>query len=229
MTDAERPDPAAVLRIRAERDPEAPALFYRGERGHFRWWSWQRLAAEVDGAVRTDRSSTEGGIESTPRSVASALVEPGLVERVPLAAALAARLGAGPERDVWISSRPLEDVAERVLLATALIGGWAVVREPVSPLPAETFAWSRPTILSGPASELVGLLERFAALAPRWGAARWRRRRLARLRAVVVGEEVERLPALLADLGSSARVVLLPSPSMERDRVVERPPEGEPR
>ncbi|HSM14125.1 MAG TPA: hypothetical protein VLA66_08655 [Thermoanaerobaculia bacterium] len=230
MTDAERPDPAAALRTRAERDPEAPALFFRGGRGHFRWWSWRRLAAEVAGSAGTARSSREGETGDSLRELLRVLVEGELDGLGPRASSLASRLGSGPERDIWISSRPLALAAERVLLATALLGGWAVVREPVSPLPPETFAWARPTILSGAVGEVRDLLEGFGALAPRWGAARWRRRRLARLRAVILDEEEggEPISARLAGLGSSARVVPLPPPSMERNGVVERRAEGEP-
>ena len=64
-----------------------------------------------------------------------------------LASELVARLGSGPERDVWISSRRLELAPERIAALAALVGGWAVVREPCEPLPAETFAWARPTIV----------------------------------------------------------------------------------
>ena len=128
-------------------------------------------------------------------------------------------LGPGPGRDIWISSGPLERAGERSLALAALRAGWAVLREPAERLPAATLLWARPTIVSGTAAELDELLAAVAAEAPRWGARRWLRRRLARLRALVLEgdrtdperpELPERLEIRLAELGAVARVLPLP-------------------
>lgn len=43
-----RPFRAAIER-RARESPEEPFLFFRGERGHFRWWSFAHAAACLAG------------------------------------------------------------------------------------------------------------------------------------------------------------------------------------
>jgi hypothetical protein len=131
------------------------------------------------------------------------------------AADLLAELGRGAIRDVWIASGPADDRFERVLAHAALAGGWAVLREPALPVPAATLLWARPTLIAGRAAELAELLAAAAAEAPRWGARRWLRRRLARLRALVVpaaagaasADLPERLAERLEELGLDARLV----------------------
>ena len=192
----------AALQRRAGSTPEDPFVFFRGERFHFRWWSYARAARELESP-----SPPEAG---APRELLAALAATGAAEER-LAAELVARLGAGVERDVWISSRRLELAPERVAALAALAGGWAVVREPAEPLPAETFAWARPTILIGGGRELAALLGEFERLAPRTFRDRWLRRRLARLRAVVVDDgEPRPVGERLAALGAEASVLPFP-------------------
>lgn len=176
----------AELRRRAVNSPEEPFLFFRDQRGHVSWWSWARAARELEpgGAA----AAPEVAPEVVPEVVRDWLARLARAEAHQVAAAqrLLERLGAGPERDVWLSWRPLEADAERTLALAAVAGGWAVLREPADPLPAATFAWARPTLIAAPGPELDRLADDFAALAPRLLGARWRRRRLARLRAVLV-------------------------------------------
>lgn len=47
----------------ARESPEAPFLFFRGERGHFRWWSFAAALAELD---RT--SATRTSADTEPRA-----------------------------------------------------------------------------------------------------------------------------------------------------------------
>jgi hypothetical protein len=169
----------AALRRRAVDSPEEPFLFYRDERGHVAWWSWARAARELDEAA-AGRLTPGVASDWLARLAGAGAPEVAAAQR------LLERLGAGPERDVWLSWRPLEADAERTLALAAVAGGWAVLREPADPLPAATFAWARPTLIAAPGPELDRLADDFAALAPRLLGARWRRRRLARLRAVLV-------------------------------------------
>jgi hypothetical protein len=94
-----------------------------------------------------------------------------------------------------------------------LAGRWAIVREPGDRLVPDLFAWARPTLLSGPTEELLELAHGFELLAPRFRAAAWRRRRLARLRTIWVegGGDHSAVAERFAALGASAGVVSFPS------------------
>jgi hypothetical protein len=138
------------------------------------------------------------------------LVRPPAAEEAAAASALVERLGPASERDVWISSAALDAPRERILRLGALAGGWAVLREPATPLPAATLLWARPTLLAGDGGELGALLEAATAEAPRWRAASWLRRRLARIRAVVAAGGEREVEARLAALGLRVRVLPFP-------------------
>ncbi len=205
---------AEELRRRARESPEDPFLFFRTERGHFHWWSWSRTARELDSPV-----GAEATAPLVARELLDRLTEVGEGEER-LARALLAELGPAPERDIWISWRPLSAAPERVLALAALLGGWALLREPGEMLPPSTFAWARPTVLAGEADELATLLAGFESIAPRPFRGRWLRRRSARLRAVVVdGDGKSSSPIApdainerLASLGSKARILPFPGP-----------------
>lgn len=128
----------------------------------------------------------------------------------PAARRLLATLGAPAQREVWLSWAPLEG-PERLLAAAALLGGWAVFREPGAAVHPATFAWARPTLVSGGAAELAALADGLEALAPRWRRERWLRRRLARLRAWIVtgAAPSAELSRRLAKLAPGARVLPL--------------------
>lgn len=115
------------------------------------------------------------------------------------------------QRDVWLSWAPL-DRREAVLAAAALLGGWAVFREPGEAIHPATFAWARPTIASGDEAALAALAHGLTAMAPRWRRERWLRRRLARLRAwIVTGEAPSaELSQRFQSLAPDARVLPLP-------------------
>jgi len=118
---------------------------------------------------------------------------------------------ANGQRDVWLSWAPI-DRQEEVLAAAAYLGGWAVLREPGESIHPATFAWARPTIVTGDGAALAALAESLTAMAPRWGRERWLRRRLARLRACIVtgaAPSVE-LARRLQGLAPAARVLPLP-------------------
>lgn len=198
----------AALERRAGQSPEDPFLFFRGDRGHFRWWSFARAAACLAGAPAEEGARPgEGEAERFLRAADEA-------GATALAAALAATLGPPPaRRDIWLSHRPPAAPPEAALALWAAESGAAVLREPGASLHPELFAWARPTVLSSPDAALRELLAGFGALAPRLGAKRWRRRRLARLRAVLVeggddAEVRERLAALHAP--ESLRVLPFP-------------------
>lgn len=197
-----------ALRRHAGATPEEPFVFYRGERFHFRWWSYARAERELEPATAVAKAEARA-----PREMLAALAGADAAEQR-LAATLGERLGRGAERDVWISWRPLELAPERIAALAALEGGWAIVREPLGPaasLPAETFAWARPTILVGGGAEVAALLDAFRRLAPRTFRERWLRRRLARLRAVTVDDGVvEPVRERLVALGAEARLVAFP-------------------
>lgn len=129
----------------------------------------------------------------------------------PAARDLLAGLGPGGGRDAWLSWAPLAG-AEPTLAVAALLGGWAVLREPGdAPHPA-TFAWARPTIASGDPAALAALAAGLEGLAPRWRRARWLAKRLGRLRAWIVtgGSLGTDLAARLVALAPAARIFPLP-------------------
>ncbi len=196
MTPPEPPDElAAALARWAREQPEAPFLFYRNARGHFRWWSFATISVFLE--VR--------GLTLEELSVRGVVVEREAVEL--LGGFLLAALGdgsdalgvadiPGPEprigRDVWISWRPLSDPAELSLARWALVAGAAILVEPGRSLHPELFAWARPTIVSGSVAELLNLAGQLESLAPRFFRPRWFRHRGERLRLLVVeGEPAE--------------------------------------
>lgn len=200
---------AAELHRRAALEPEDPFLFFRDRHGHFRWWSWGRAARAFERAAGGVADAVEPPGAETAVEFLAALAGADEGERAG-ARVLLDRLGRGPEREVWISFRPF-DRLERTVATAALLGGWAVLREPADPLPPATFAWARPTVLIAPAASVERLLAGTAAEAPRACRARWLRRRLARLRAVVVEEGVAMAPLAerLRALGATAEVLSL--------------------
>lgn len=198
----------AALERRAGQAPEDPFLFFRGERGHFRWWSLARAAACLAGApsgggARPGEEEAEGFLRRADELGSAAP-----------AAGVAAALGpALAGRDIWISHRPLGASPDADLALWAAESGAAILREPGERLHPGLFGWARPTILSSPGGALEALLAGFGDLAPRFGAGRWRRRRLARLRAVLVeAGEVAPVRARLVALGAPATVRVLPYP-----------------
>jgi len=197
----------AALERRAAATPEDPFLFFRGARGHFRWWSFARAAGCVAGAAGA--GATQAG-EAEAEAFLAAVAERA---RSDLAEALEARLGAAPGRDIWISHRTLALPTELALALFCARTGAAVLREPGERLHPELFAWARPTLIGDEPAPLARLFEEFAALAPRLGGARWRRRRLARLRAVVVeGAGGERVAPRLLAMGAGERLRVVDFP-----------------
>ena len=197
----------AEIRRRATVAAEDPFLFFRDPRGHFRWWSWGHVARTLERAAGCASGAAEPPGAEVPLEFLEILARTD--ERAEDGAReLVGRLGAGPERDVWISFRRLDEVERTVALA-GLLGGWAILREPVEPLPPATFAWARPTVLVAPAAGVAALLDGLAGEAPRALGRRWLRRRLARLRAVVVddGAAAPALAERLGELGAPARVL----------------------
>ena len=206
-----RPVAARELRSRAEASPEDPFLFYRDGRGHFRWWSFERTRRESERVAAAAEAPPLEADAVVPRELLAALLAAG-EGAAGRARRLLDRLGPAPARDVWISWRPLAASAEVDAALAALLGGWAVLREPAEPLPPSTFAWARPTLLVGPAAELESLLVGFEASAPRVFRSRWLRRRLARLRALVVEDAAAArgLAERVGRLGGHVEVVTWP-------------------
>ncbi len=179
---------AAALALAARAHPEAPLLFYRNAKGHFRWWSFALAAAFLEA----------GGVGEEKLSVTGVVVEREAVEllggflRLALgdtSDAFAAGIpgpGPGRGRDVWISWRPLSHPQELALARWAILSGAAILVEPGPSLHPELFTWARPTIVSGSVAELLALGEGVAALAPRFLRRRWLRQRGDRLRLLLV-------------------------------------------
>jgi hypothetical protein len=201
------PAGAAALRGRAAEAPEDPWIFFRGGRGHFRWWSHARALEALDGAPAGDLPAGAAVAREAVERLRAAGEDEALSAR-----ALLGAIGPGPQRDIWISWRPFDRREERVALVAAALAGWAILREPGEGLHPSVLAWARPTLLVGGAGELETLLAGFEAEAPRAFRARWLRRRLARLRAVVVddGAPVEALARRLVGLGAETGVVSPP-------------------
>jgi hypothetical protein len=199
---------AGLLRSHLSERGDEPFLVARGDRGHFRWVSFRRATDLCEGAAPARLEETEA--IALLRAVELSDFSTLEIE------ALERRVGTqGRERDVWISHRQPLHAGDARLAAWAAETGAVIVREPSPRLHPALFAWARPTIVAGAPAELEALLDGFAAEAPRLGAGRWRRRRLARLRAVLVaadGEGAARsLEARLAALGAgSARVLPFP-------------------
>lgn len=183
---------AAALARAATGGLEAPFLFYRNAKGHFRWWSFATAAAFLE----------HGGLVVEKLSAKGVVVDREAVEL--LGEFLRAAIGDGsdslgaaenpaPEprvgRDVWISWRPLTDPCELALARWAVATGAAILVEPGLALHPELFAWARPTIVSGNVEELLALASQLESLAPRLFRPRWFRQRTERLRLVLVAGE----------------------------------------
>lgn len=196
-------DPAArdALAGRLAAAPEDPFLFFRAPRGPFDWWSWRRCAAIADG----EPPGPEGAV---PAAFLDAALGPLPPAPARAAEELAARTGGGAEREIWLSCAPLDSAAERIAARAALLGGWAVVREPGERIHPETLLWARPTVIVGSSEELETLVTAVGEQAPRWGRARWLRRRLGRLRLVLAtGGDAEAATGSLRALGAPVRVL----------------------
>jgi len=194
---------AAALARAARAQPEAPFLFYRNAKGHFRWVSFSQAAALLE-------SSGPGGEKLLVKGV---VVEREAVELVGgfLRAAIAGdavagdfldlpRPWSGAGRDVWISWRALSDIEELAITRWAIVNGAAILLEPGPALHPELFAWARPTVVSGSVDELLTLADQIESLAPRFLRRRWLRQRGARLRLILVsgrptGQDLARVGA----------------------------------
>lgn len=169
--------------------PDAPFLFFRGVRGDFEWISFGDAGRWIEGTHAPARALPVD-VEDWLRTVAS-----GAPAGV---GGDAARLPPGPERDIWISWRPLADEAEAALARWAVARGVAVVIERHAEFPFALFEWVRPTIVSAPITTLEALADRLEGAAPRRFRGRWWRRRAGRLRRLLVegaasGERMEAL------------------------------------
>ena len=174
----------------ARAQPEAPFLFYRNAKGHFRWWSFAQAAAFLDA----------GGWGEEELSVKGVVVEREAVELLggflKAAASGSGQVaemsdrGPGAVRDIWISWRSLAEPAELALARWAVLAGAAILVEPSPSLHPELVAWTRPTVVSGSAAELLALADGLEAVAPRFLRRRWFRQRAQRLRLLVVSGQV---------------------------------------
>lgn len=193
-----------ALAGQAARNPEDPFLFFRDPRGPFAWWSWRHAAAVADGEDPGPRGAV-------PEALLLAALAPVAAAESRLAELLAAKLATAGEREIWLSSAPLEERAERIAARAALIGGWAVVREPGERLHPETVLWARPTLIVDAAPALLELAAAIDRRAPRLGRARWLRRRLGRLRHLLVtAGDPDPVGAAFAALGAPGRVLPFP-------------------
>ncbi len=191
MTPSE-PSPGGVaeaLARAARAQPEAPFLFYRNSRGHFRWWSFATAFAflEYDG-VQGEKLSVKGVVVE-PEAVAllgNFLNAAAAEEASPAASVAFPAPEPGASRDVWISWRLAYDPAERFLARCAIHSGAAILVDPASALHPELVAWARPTILSGTVEELLALAAELESLVPRLFRGLWLRQRGRRLRLLLV-------------------------------------------
>jgi hypothetical protein len=197
----------AALGRHAAASPADPFLIFRGARGHFRWWPFAEALGRAAGCEAPEERADEAEAAAFLRAAAAASAG---VES--LAGELTRSLPAPQGRDVWISRRETGDRMECALALWAAASGAAIVREPAPHLHPALFAWARPTVVADGAAALAALCAGFAAEAPKLGAARWRRRRLARLRAVLVEEgdavALGEIGATLASLGARSPLVL---------------------
>ncbi len=187
-------------------DEQDPFLFFRRLDGHVTWWSLARCRAEL-----ASPPSAEAPGPAEPLEFLATLAT-GAEAAAPAARTLLDALGAPSGRDIWISSAPLAE-DERTLATAALLGGWAVFRDPAEALHPATLAWARPTLVSGDDAALAALAAGLGALAPRWRRQRWLRQRLGRLRAWIVtgGAPDEQIASHLQALAPGARLVPLRS------------------
>lgn len=203
-------DPRAALAGEAARHPETPFLFYRDARGHFGWWSWRRALAFSRGEATVDPAAAgEVGAGDWLTSVLGL----GGADTTRAAALLELLAEMPPQREIWLTAGNLSRDVDRITALAAVAGGWAVVLDAGPRIEPQTLVWARPTLLAGETAELADLLAGFAALAPRRRPAAWRRRRLARLRAVLIDADADAGEALtprLVELGSAARTLSIP-------------------
>ena len=173
----------STLSVRARERPEAPFVFFRGRRGHFRWLSY--AAAAAGKVTRSD------GADWAPLEVHELVRFAGELEppESPDEAA-APFLRRDKDRDVWISWRPLSAPSERSLAAAAIRGGAAIVVERRERFPLDLFLWARPTVVSASHDDLAAILARVEEEAPRWRRRGWLRQKLGRLRAILVEDAV---------------------------------------
>jgi hypothetical protein len=212
---------SALARL-AKTQPEAPFLFYRNARGHFRWWSYATAADLFEGAGHGEEKLSIKGVVVEREAVEL------LGEFLRLAMGEDAHLSSvaeisGPEpkapRDVWISWRPLTDPNELALARWAITTGAAILVEPGPALHPELVAWARPTIVTGRADELCTLSGQLEVLAPRFLRRRWLRQRGERLRLVLV--EGEPAPEELRRVGERW-LALIPAGSTRIEPLVLR-------
>lgn len=173
----------------ARAQPEAPFLFYRSSRGHFRWWSYSTAATFLDdGGLGDEKLSVKGVVvEREAAEMLGGFLRAAIGEGFdPPGAAEIPGPGPGAPRDVWISWRSLTDPDEVALARWAILTGAAILVEPGPALHPELFAWTRPTVVSGTVEELGLLADQVEALAPRFLRRRWFRQRGLRLRLVLV-------------------------------------------
>jgi len=172
------------------------------------WWPWERIRVAREAP---DRLPVE--VPDAVREAVAVLAGAGDAEWR-AAERLAAHVPSGhAPRPIWLSSRAATPQADGPWLRAAVVGGWAVLRDPVEGPPAPTFLWARPTLAIGAEPELTALLEAVGGLAPARRAERWRARHLARLETLIVepGEGAGGLETTLERLGLALRVVRLPA------------------
>lgn len=154
--------------------PEEPWLFYRGERGQFRWWSFRRAFAAYQGLGPPEKWEEELPASFLERLRSFPSLSP---------VRLAPRQDGG--RDIWWAQNLLETDLTRGLAGWAVESGSAVLLEP-GRMHAELFLWARPTVVGGELSEICELFAELLASGPRWGRRAFLRRRLHRLRLLLV-------------------------------------------
>jgi hypothetical protein len=198
-------DFAGLLRRHLAARAGEPFLVARGARGHFRWISLARAVELCDGAAPRAPEEETAAAWLRQAALSNLSTSENDTQR-----ALGGAGSGGPE--IWISHREPLAPGDLRLAGWAARTGAVVLREPAPRVHPALFAWARPTLLAGTPREVAELLEGFAAEAPRLGNARWRRRRLDRLRAVLVATEedaaLESTAAALAALGAAAARVL---------------------
>lgn len=196
----------------ARERPEAPFVFFRGRRGHFRWLSYA-TARSFPPVPRPGPGSDDWAPPEVDEIVAAARAA---VQDPPTSPALAPP-AAG--RDVWITWRPLAVPEEAALADFAIRSGAAILAERSDGFPLELFLWARPTVVSGSAAELAALLDGVEGEAPRLLRRRWLRQRLGRLRLVLVEgasetSEIEELRLALRGLLPDSTAAVRPFPRL---------------
>jgi hypothetical protein len=77
-----------------------------------------------------------------------------------MAEGIQAEIQSSGRREIVVLGGPLEDAAERAMLAWATVAGAAVVLEPNPAFRVATAVWVRPTVFHGTAAELADLRAR---------------------------------------------------------------------